>query len=80
MCVGSGASAAAARLDALDRGRVITIFLGQILAGRPVTVVGDGSQTRSIQYGTVLVLLLLVLGICSVGIALRSRLRRKREG
>lgn len=37
-------------------------------------------ETRSIQYGTVLVLLLLVLGICSVGIALRSRLRRKREG
>ncbi|MEA4881613.1 MAG: phosphate ABC transporter permease PstA [Synergistaceae bacterium] len=37
-------------------------------------------ETRSIQYGTVLVLLLLVLGICSGGIALRSRLRRKREG
>jgi UDP-glucose 4-epimerase len=38
------------RLDALDRGRVITIFLGQILAGRPVTVVGDGSQTRCFTY------------------------------
>ena len=37
-------------------------------------------ETRSIQYGTVLVLLLLVLGVCSAGIALRSRLRRKREG
>ena len=38
------------RLDALDRGRVITIFLGQILAGRPITVVGDGSQTRCFTY------------------------------
>lgn len=38
------------RLDALDRGRVITIFLGQILSGRPVTVVGDGSQTRCFTY------------------------------
>lgn len=38
------------RLDALDRGRVITIFLGQILAGKPVTVVGDGSQTRCFTY------------------------------
>lgn len=33
-------------------------------------------ETRPIQYGTVLVLLLLVLGICSVGIYTRSRLRR----
>lgn len=38
------------RLDALDHGRVITIFLGQILSGRPVTVVGDGSQTRCFTY------------------------------
>ncbi len=38
------------RLDALDRGRVITIFLGQILNGRPLTVVGDGSQTRCFTY------------------------------
>ena len=34
-------------------------------------------ETRPIQYGTVLVLLLLVLGICSVGIYIRSRLRRR---
>lgn len=33
-------------------------------------------ETRPIQYGTVLVLLLLVLGICSGGIYMRSRLRR----
>jgi UDP-glucose 4-epimerase len=38
------------RLDALDHGRVITIFLGQILSGKPVTVVGDGSQTRCFSY------------------------------
>lgn len=38
------------RLDALNRGRVITIFLGQILEGRPITVVGDGSQTRCFTY------------------------------
>jgi phosphate transport system permease protein len=34
-------------------------------------------ETRPIQYGTVLVLLLLVLGICSGGIYMRSRLRRR---
>ncbi|HCL78466.1 MAG TPA: phosphate ABC transporter permease PtsA [Synergistaceae bacterium] len=34
-------------------------------------------ETRHIQYGTVLVLLLMVLGICSVGIYMRSRLRRR---
>jgi UDP-glucose 4-epimerase len=38
------------RLDALDHGRVITIFLGQILSGKPITVVGDGSQTRCFTY------------------------------
>ncbi|MDP7116481.1 MAG: GDP-mannose 4,6-dehydratase [Candidatus Woesearchaeota archaeon] len=34
------------RLDALDTGRVITIFLGQLLKGKPITVIGDGKQTR----------------------------------
>jgi UDP-glucose 4-epimerase len=34
------------RLDRLDVGRVITIFLGQLLRGEPLTVIGDGSQTR----------------------------------
>jgi len=38
------------RLDFLDRGRVITIFLGQLLRGRPITVIGDGSQTRCFTY------------------------------
>ncbi len=34
------------RLDALDTGRVVTIFLGQFLKNKPVTIVGDGIQTR----------------------------------
>jgi UDP-glucose 4-epimerase len=34
------------RLDRLDVGRVITIFLGQLIRGEPLTVIGDGSQTR----------------------------------
>jgi nucleoside-diphosphate-sugar epimerase len=38
------------RLDAIDVGRVITIFLGQALRGKPLTVVGDGSQTRCFTY------------------------------
>lgn len=38
------------RLDALDVGRVITIFLGQALRGDPITVVGDGQQTRCFTY------------------------------
>ncbi|MEQ8765652.1 MAG: NAD-dependent epimerase/dehydratase family protein [Planctomycetota bacterium] len=38
------------RLDALDVGRVISIFAGQLLNGEPLTVVGDGSQTRCFTY------------------------------
>ncbi len=38
------------RLDAIDVGRVITIFMGQALRGEPVTVIGDGSQTRCFTY------------------------------
>ncbi len=34
----------------LDDGRVVPAFLGQALAGRPMTVFGDGSQTRSFCY------------------------------
>jgi len=33
-----------------DDGRAIPTFVGQALAGEPITVAGDGSQTRSIQY------------------------------
>jgi len=38
------------RLDAIDLGRVVTIFMGQALRGEDVTVVGDGSQTRCFTY------------------------------
>ncbi|MGO9012521.1 MAG: UDP-glucuronic acid decarboxylase family protein [Bryobacteraceae bacterium] len=34
----------------LDDGRVVPAFLGQALAGAPMTVFGDGSQTRSFCY------------------------------
>src|SRR5215216_6734845 len=33
-----------------DDGRAIPAFIGQALAGRPLTVAGDGSQTRSICF------------------------------
>ncbi|MFQ5665919.1 MAG: NAD-dependent epimerase/dehydratase family protein [Candidatus Binatia bacterium] len=38
------------RLDRLDVGRIITIFMGQVLRGEPVTVIGDGRQTRCFTY------------------------------
>jgi len=38
------------RLDSIDVGRVITIFLGQALRNEPVTVIGDGTQTRCFTY------------------------------
>ena len=38
------------RLDVLDKGRVVTIFLGQALRNRPMTVIGDGKQTRCFTY------------------------------
>jgi dTDP-glucose 4,6-dehydratase len=33
-----------------DDGRVIPTFVSQALLGRPLTVYGDGTQTRSVQY------------------------------
>jgi UDP-glucose 4-epimerase len=38
------------RLDKIDVGRVMTIFLGQLLRGKNVTVIGDGLQTRAFTY------------------------------
>jgi UDP-glucose 4-epimerase len=38
------------RLDAIDVGRVITIFVGQALRNEPLTVIGDGRQTRCFTY------------------------------
>ena len=34
----------------LDDGRVVPNFIGQALRGEPLTVYGDGSQTRCFQY------------------------------
>jgi len=38
------------RLDPRGYGSVIARFIGQALQGRPITVYGDGSQTRSFTY------------------------------
>ncbi len=38
------------RLDRIDVGRVMTIFLGQLLRNKDVTVIGDGQQTRAFTY------------------------------
>ena len=39
-------------LDAIDVGRVITIFMGQILRHEDLTVIGDGKQTRCFTYSS----------------------------
>lgn len=38
------------RLDRMDVGRVMTIFLGQLMRDVPLTIIGDGRQTRSFTY------------------------------
>lgn len=38
------------RLDTMDVGRVITIFLGQLVRNAPLTVIGTGEQTRCFTY------------------------------
>ncbi|MGH8673563.1 MAG: GDP-mannose 4,6-dehydratase [Burkholderiales bacterium] len=40
------------RLDKVDVGRLFTIFMGQLLRGADLTVVGDGKQTRCFTYVT----------------------------
>lgn len=40
------------RLDKVDVGRLFTIFMGQLLRGTDLTVIGDGSQTRCFTYVT----------------------------
>ena len=35
---------------ALDDGRVVSNFLAQALTGKPLTIYGDGQQTRSFQF------------------------------
>lgn len=41
--------------NALDDGRVVPNFIGQALRGEPLTVHGDGSQTRSFCYASDLI-------------------------
>jgi UDP-glucose 4-epimerase len=38
------------RLDSIEAGRIISIFMGQLLKGKPLTIIGDGSQTRCFTY------------------------------
>jgi UDP-glucose 4-epimerase len=38
------------RMDQMGMGRVITIFMGQLLRGKSLTVIGDGLQTRCFTY------------------------------
>lgn len=38
------------RLDRIDVGRVISIFLSQLMRGAPLTVIGNGEQTRCFTY------------------------------
>lgn len=49
------------RMDATD-GRVISNFICQALAGKPLTIYGDGAQTRSFCYITDMVQALLKMG------------------
>ncbi|MFO0702773.1 MAG: UDP-glucuronic acid decarboxylase family protein [Candidatus Andersenbacteria bacterium] len=46
----------------LDDGRFVTTFIAQALRGQPLTVFGDGSQTRSLCYVDDLITGLLALG------------------
>jgi UDP-glucose 4-epimerase len=38
------------RMDQMGMGRVIAIFMGQLLRGEPLTIIGDGLQTRCFTY------------------------------
>jgi UDP-glucose 4-epimerase len=40
------------RLDRVDVGRLFTIFMGQLLRGADLTVIGNGAQTRCFTYVT----------------------------
>lgn len=35
---------------AIDDGRVVSNFINQVISGKPITIFGDGSQTRSLCY------------------------------
>lgn len=38
------------RLDSIESGRIISIFMGQLLKNKPLTIIGDGNQTRCFTY------------------------------
>ena len=51
------------RLDKVDVGRLFTIFMGQLLLGADLTVIGDGKQTRCFTYVTDAVAATIAAGI-----------------
>jgi UDP-glucose 4-epimerase len=51
------------RLDKVDVGRLFTIFMGQLLRGADLTVIGDGRQTRCFTYVTDAVAATLAAGL-----------------
>jgi len=38
------------RLDSIESGRIMSIFMGQLLRNKPLTVIGEGVQTRCFTY------------------------------
>lgn len=69
---------------ALDDGRVVSNFLTQALTGKPLTIYGDGQQTRSFQYISDLIAGMLPLSFQDHKISRRERreivaLTRKNE-
>ena len=51
------------RLDRVDVGRLFTIFMGQLLRGVDLTVIGDGAQTRCFTYVTDAVAAIVAAGM-----------------
>jgi len=52
------------RLDQEDVGRVISIFLGQLSRGDPLTVIGNGEQTRCFTYVDDAIRATVAAGLC----------------
>jgi len=75
------------RLDRLDVGRLFTIFMGQLLRGADLTVVGDGSQTRCFTFAGDAVAATVAAGLNSaadghainIGIAVETSVREFAE-
>lgn len=57
---------------ALDDGRVVSNFVAQALTDQPLTVYGDGQQTRSFQYVSDLIKGLALCCKCTIRIAFQS--------